>query len=106
MPTKRTKRNPNRVVTAEERLKRQAAARISWANTIDRRARAMPGAEAFLQKFIDQVPAEITDPAQRRARGIELRRAHYLKLTAKAVEKARLRREQRKRAGAATGESA
>jgi hypothetical protein len=84
-------------VPVELSLKRAAAARISWVATTNRRARAMHGAEAFLQKFISQVPPEITDPAERRRLGIELRRAHYLKLSAKAVAARRLRREQRER---------
>jgi hypothetical protein len=61
--------------------------------TIDKRARAMRGAEGLLATFIAQVPEEITEPDERRRRGIELRRAHLLMLGVKATEAKRRARE-------------
>jgi hypothetical protein len=93
-PHRRRKRTPfDPPVPVEISLHRQAAVRQSWANTVDRRARAMPGVEAMLATFVDQVPKEIIDPAERRARGIELRRAYFMNLSAKAAAAKRRKRE-------------
>jgi hypothetical protein len=82
-PHPRRRRNPSVPVPVELSLKRQAAGIASWRGTVDRRALA--GAEGLLATFEKQVPEEITDPAERRARAVELRRAYYLTLSAKAA---------------------
>ena len=61
---------------------------------MDRRARTAPAVEARLQTFIAQVPAEITDPAERRARGIALRRAYMQTLTADRAAAQRRKRDE------------
>jgi hypothetical protein len=98
--SRRRKRAPDTPVAPEHSLRKRAAAVESWARTPDRRKRAMPGAKALLQKFIDQTDATLGE-AERRRQGIELRRAYYLRLSAMASEKARRKRERRAAGGPA-----
>ena len=93
LPARRTRDPHKPPVPPEVSLLKQAAGIASWRDTVDRRARVMAAVEGLLATFEAQVPPEITDPEERRSRAIELRRAYYLKLSAKASEKARLRRE-------------
>ena len=103
---RRPRRDPSAPpVPVELSLRRSAAAKISWANTVDRRKRNEPASEGPLATFIAKVPPEITDPAERRARGKELRAAYYRQLSAKAVEARRRKREARQQAAEADGQA-
>lgn len=51
----------------------------------DLKAHTKPARDARWQKYLDQVPAEITDPAERIARAERLRRADMIALSRKAA---------------------
>jgi hypothetical protein len=63
----------------------QIAADVSWGKTPDRLARTAPARKAFDDKFLEQVPAEVTDPDARRAAAENLRRAHYRQLARRSA---------------------
>lgn len=50
----------------------------------DRTAHTRPARDAAFQRFLDQVPPEITDPDERRKRAELLRRAHMQRLSLRA----------------------
>lgn len=52
--------------------------------TVDLKAHTKPARDARWQKYLDQVPAEITDEAERTARAERLRRADMIALSRKA----------------------
>ena len=62
------------------------AALESSGRTLNGTARTAPARAALDQKFYDQVPAEITDPAAREKAAAELRRAHFLRLARKSAQ--------------------
>lgn len=53
--------------------------------SVDLKAHTKPARDARWQKYLDQVPAEITDPADRIARAERLRRADMIMLSRKAA---------------------
>lgn len=55
------------------------------ARTIDRAAHTAPARAARLQRYLDQIPPEITDPADRMDRALKLRRADMIAMSAKAA---------------------
>jgi len=57
----------------------------SWGRTVDREKRTRNAREAAFQRFLDQVPAEITDPADREKAAESLRKAAMLRLSAAGV---------------------
>jgi len=61
-------------------------ARISWGNTTDRSARTAPARAALEAKFLEQAGG---DPK----RAEHLRKAHYLRLSLKAAQARRARRQ-------------
>jgi hypothetical protein len=61
------------------------AADISWGNTADRSARTAPARKALEDKFLELVPAEITDPTDRAVAAENLKRAHYRQLARKSA---------------------
>lgn len=82
--------------SSHKRLLCAAAAHQSWANTEDRTARTLPGTQGLLARFEREVdPAGSLDPQVRRERAEQLRRAHMLRLSAKAVAARAARREAR-----------
>ena len=62
------------------------------------------GRAAQMQKFLDQVPAEITDPADRMRRAQMLRAAHMSRLALKASAARTAARKAREAAAEATAE--
>jgi hypothetical protein len=81
----------------------RAAGRIGGlrtaALTVDRKAHTQPARAARFQKFLDGVPTEITDPAERVHRAELLRRAHMISLSQRAAA-ARSRAARARRRGA------
>lgn len=74
-------------MSPEERVRNaQIAAHTSWGKTIDRSARTAPARRGLLDKFLAEVPAEITDPRARQAAAENLRKAFYLKLAQRSAE--------------------
>jgi len=53
--------------------------------TVDRRALTAAATAARMQKYLDQVPPEITDPDDRMDRALKLRYADMLTLSSKAA---------------------
>jgi hypothetical protein len=51
----------------------------------DRSGITQPAREAIFQNFLDQVPASITDPAERQRRAELLRKAHLARIGLKAA---------------------
>ena len=78
---------------------------ISWARTVDRSARTAPGRAASVARWLDLVPAEITDPADRERAAAHLRKAHLLSMNRKSVE-SRARRKAAEAAAEAAREDA
>jgi hypothetical protein len=82
--------NPEVQMALSRANERQLAGRIgahrSWANTSDRTARTAKARRAFEQRFEDQVPAEITDPAERARAADHLRRAYFAELALKSAQ--------------------
>ncbi len=76
-------------VNPELSRKRATAGRIgaleSWGRTPDRAKRTRNAREAAFQRFLAQVPAEITDPGDREKAAGALRRAAMLRLSAAGV---------------------
>jgi hypothetical protein len=66
----------------------RAAGRIGGlrtaALTVDLKAHTKPARDARWQKYLDRVPAEITDPAERTVRAERLRRADMIALSQRA----------------------
>lgn len=76
--------------TEDRALRARIAAHTSWGMTVDRTARTSNGRRAFDQKFLDAVPAEITNPEARRLAAENLRKAYYLNLARQsAIARAR-----------------
>ncbi|MEU0492603.1 hypothetical protein ABZ249_25530 [Nocardiopsis sp. NPDC006139] len=73
------------------------AANVSWAKTANWSERTAPARAARDQKFLDQVPPEITDPVQRAKIAEAARRAHYQRM-ARASHAARRANSAAKRA--------
>lgn len=88
----------------ERALVARIASHTSWANTRDRSQRTEAARRAFRDRFIEQVPADITDPAQRAVAAESLRRAHYAQLALKSSQSRRRAREATAAADAADAE--
>lgn len=84
---------------AELRLRAQANAHSSWANTPDRAARTANARAALDQKFLDEAGG---DPV----RAEHLRKAHYARLALKSAQSRRKAREATALAEAAEAELA
>jgi hypothetical protein len=74
---------------------------IKSALCVDGKAATKPARDARFQKFIDQVPAEITDPAERIRRAEMLRRADMARLSMRAATARRRAAAERRRAAEA-----
>jgi hypothetical protein len=61
----------------------------SWSKAQNRTARTQPARDAFRQRFYDEVPAEVTDPDERKLLAETAIRAHYAEM---ALKSARARR--------------
>jgi hypothetical protein len=70
----------------------------------DRQAITQPARDARMRRYLDQVPACITDPAERRRRAGLLQRADMVRMSALAAA-ARRRRAQQRRGPDAVGEA-
>lgn len=79
---------------------------ISWAKTVDPRARMKPAQEAAFQRFLDAIPAEITDPAERIRRAEMLRRARMTQLSMRAASARRRAAAERRKVAEAEAELA
>lgn len=76
----------------ERKLRARLAAYASHAATVDPSARAKRGADGLLAKFEHQVdPEGKLDPADRRRRAVQLRRAHMARLALKSARARRTR---------------
>lgn len=62
-----------------------AGALTLHALVVDRKAHTKPARDARFQKYLDQIPAEITDPADRIRRAEMLRRADMIRLSQRAA---------------------
>lgn len=71
--------------SSERSLIASIAADVSWARTADRVARTEAARKAFLDRFEQQVPPEVTDPATRARAAENLRRAFYKTLARKSA---------------------
>jgi hypothetical protein len=67
------------------------AAHMSWATETNRTARTDAARQAFRDRFLHQVPAEIADPAERAKAAENLRKAFYTRLALKSAKSRRLR---------------
>jgi hypothetical protein len=75
------------VADALERLQKQRAARIGWANTRNRTQRTAPGRAAFLEKLADERdPNHEWSEAERRAAAEQALTAHMLDMSRLAAE--------------------
>lgn len=85
---------------AGRRLSAQVAAHASWANTVDRTARAAGGdsatrSRANLRAYERQIDPDGTmDPADRELRARSLRRSHMARLALLALNARQARKEQ------------
>ena len=79
---------------AEARLHGQVAAYESWAHTPDRAARTARARAARDAKFVDQVdPDGVLDEAERALRVAAARKAYFARLSLKAAQARRERRD-------------
>jgi len=53
---------------------------------VDNRAHTQPARDARFQKYLDQIPPEITDPAEREIRAVKLRAADMRRLALKSAD--------------------
>lgn len=78
---------------AERRLRAQAAANRSWANTADPTGRTAPGRRAANDRFEREVdPDGVLDPVERARRAGYARRAHMQSLALRSAKARRTRR--------------
>jgi hypothetical protein len=84
---------PLSITPAERRLIASAAGAAGWANTVDRAARARHGNRGLFEKFLREVPAEITDPRARRKNAESRLRAHYARMAYRSLKVRRERKE-------------
>ncbi|MBQ1039300.1 hypothetical protein [Micromonospora sp. C81] len=77
---------------AERTLIARIAAGERWGRTIDRTAATEPARKAFRDRFLTQVPPEVTDPQKRAEMAEHLRRAWYSKLALKSAQARRERK--------------
>jgi hypothetical protein len=90
-------------LTPEQRSQyARLAAHDSWGKTPDRSARTAAARRALADRFLAQVPDEITEPAARLAAAENLRKAFYLRLALKsaAARKAKAKTAPKSRGGA------
>lgn len=66
------------------RLRGRIGGNMRAAMALDRNALTQPARDALWQRFLDKVPAEITDPEERQRRAEMIRKAHMARLTLKA----------------------
>jgi hypothetical protein len=59
---------------------------VSWGHTPDRERRTRAAREAAFRRFLNEVPPEITDPAERERAAECLRLAHMRRLSLRAAE--------------------
>lgn len=80
------------MLTPEERvLRARIAANTRWAREADRPGATEKARKASNDRFLNQVPAEITDPAQRAKCAENLRRAFYQKMAYRSAQVRRRR---------------
>jgi hypothetical protein len=78
---------------AERRLRAQAAAHQSWANTADRSARTAAARKALDARFEREVDPEGTLPAaERELRAKAARSAYYAEIARKSLQARRIRK--------------
>jgi hypothetical protein len=88
-------------VTPQERTRQQKiAAHISWGKTPDRTARTAPARQGLTDRFLKQVPPEITDPDARLLAAESLRKAFYIQLAHKSAVARKAKAAARKSGGA------
>jgi hypothetical protein len=81
------------LTAAERKLRASIAGNTSWANTLDRSARSLPGRLAADARFERQVDPDGVLPPQERARRAEYaRRAHFQQLALRSAKARRLRK--------------
>jgi hypothetical protein len=74
-------------LTPEERVMRaRIAAHTRWAKVPDRPAATEAARKASADRFLSQVPAEITDPVQRAKCAENLRKAFYQKMAMRSAQ--------------------
>lgn len=77
----------NRQTPSERKLRAQAAAHTSWANTSDPSARTAPARRAALARFEREVDPDGTMPPAERARRAEsARKAYFTTLALKSAQ--------------------
>lgn len=77
---------------SERTLIARIAAGERWGREIDRTAATEPARRAFKDRFLAQVPAEVTDPQRRAEMAEHLRRAYYSRLALKSAQARRARK--------------
>jgi len=85
---------PDPLTPAGRAMRSRLASHVSWANTDDPTARTAPARAAFMDRFDVEVPAEITDPADRARRAGHNRSAYFTKLALASAKARRVAGEQ------------
>lgn len=67
-------------------MRARIAAHESWARTVDRTTRTAAARKAADDRFLAQVPPEVTDPQARREAAESLRKAYYARLAYKSAQ--------------------
>jgi hypothetical protein len=84
-----TSQSPRRRQTARQGMSVADSARVAALTRLamapDHRAVTEPARRARMQQFLDQIPAEVTDPAERVKRAKMLQRAHLIRASAAAA---------------------
>jgi hypothetical protein len=80
------------LLTPEERvLRAKIAANTRWSREADRKAATESARRASNDRFLSQVPAEITDPVQRAQCAENLKRAFYQRMAFRSAQVRRRR---------------
>lgn len=77
---------------AERSLIARIAAHERWGRETDRTAATSAARQAFRDRFLAQVPPEVTDPQRRTEMAEHLRRAWYQRLALKSAQARRSRK--------------
>jgi hypothetical protein len=70
---------------AERALRARIGAHAKWARTDDTSAATAPARRAFLSRFDNMVPADVTDPAERARRAWHYRQEYFARLSLAAA---------------------
>lgn len=91
---------PENLTPELRKLRAEAAAHVSWANTDDRTARTANARKAMLDKFEQQVdPNNELLPEERAKRAQHARKAHFKQLAFKSARARQLREAAKAKAG-------